>query len=131
MIIRLLSWCSFQRNFVGGRVNLRKISPCKKTIQNFDQKSKSHNNHQKTKFVTPTGKPRCRIEKEEKKEREHKPVCTWRCTRPEVSGKDAMKKDDRNHPNSMQHGNYRIETWKIRENMIKPKCKAEQLRNNL
>ena len=39
------------------------------------------------------------------------------CTRPEVFGKDAMKKDDRNHPNSMQHGNYRIENWKIRENM--------------
>ena len=28
-------------------------------------------------------------------------------------GKDAMKKGDRNHPNSMQHGNYRIEMFKI------------------
>jgi hypothetical protein len=36
----------------------------------------------------------------------------------EVFRKDAMKKDDRNHPNSMQHGNYRIENWNIRENMI-------------
>ena len=60
---------------------------------------------------------RCRIEKKEEKEREHKPEGTRGCTRPEVFGKDAMKKDDRNHPNSMQHGNYRIENWKIRENM--------------
>ena len=56
--------------------------------------------------------------KEGRKEREHKPEGTRGCTRPEVFGKDAMKKDDRNHPNSMQHGNYRIENWNIRENMI-------------
>ena len=61
---------------------------------------------------------RCRIEKKEEKEREHKPEGTRGCTRPEVFGKDAMKKDDRNHPNSMQHGNYRIENWNVRENMI-------------
>ena len=52
---------------------------------------------------------RCRIEKKKEKEREHKPEGTRGCTRPEVFGKDAMKKGDRNHPNSMQHGNYRIE----------------------
>ena len=54
---------------------------------------------------------RCRIEKKEEKEREHKPEGTRGCNRPEVFGKDAMKKDDRNHPNSMQHGNDRIENW--------------------
>jgi len=52
---------------------------------------------------------RCRIEKKEEKEREHKPEGTRACTRPEVFGRDAMKKGDRNHPNSMQHGNSRIE----------------------
>ena len=52
---------------------------------------------------------RCRKEKKEEKKREHKPEGTRGCTRPEVFGKDAMKKGDRNHPNSMQHGNSRIE----------------------
>jgi len=52
---------------------------------------------------------RCRIEKKEEKEREHKPEGTQGCTRPEMFGKDAMKKDDRNHPNSIQHGTYRKE----------------------
>jgi hypothetical protein len=47
----------------------------------------------------------CRIEKKEEKEREHKPEGIRGCTRLEVFGKDAMKKDDRNHPNSMQRGN--------------------------
>jgi hypothetical protein len=59
---------------------------------------------------------RCGIEKKEK-EREHKPEGTRGCTRPEVFGKDAMKKGDRNHPNSMQHGNYRIETPKIKKSL--------------
>jgi hypothetical protein len=36
-----------------------------------------------------------------------------------VVRKDAMKKGDRNHPNSVQHGNYRIEKLKINENKIK------------
>ena len=36
-------------------------------------------------------------------------------TRLEVFGKDAMKKGDRNHPNSMQNGNYIIENLKISE----------------
>ena len=66
---------------------------------------------------------RCRIEKEEK-EREHKPEGTRGCTRPEVFGKDAMKKGDRNHPNSMQHGNYRIENLKISENMIRAQVQS-------
>jgi len=30
--------------------------------------------------------------------------------RPEVFGKDAMKKDDRNHPNLMQHGNSQVKS---------------------
>ena len=67
---------------------------------------------------------RCRIEKKEEKEREHKPEGTRGCTRPEVFGKDAMKKGDRNHPNSMQHGNYRIENLKISENMIKAQVRS-------
>ena len=58
------------------------------------------------------------IERENEGGREHKPEGTRGCTRPEVFGKDAMKKGDRNHPNSMQHGNYIIENWKIRENII-------------
>ena len=62
---------------------------------------------------------RCRKEKKEEKKREHKPEGTRGCTRPEVFGKDATKKGDRNHPNSMQHGNYRIENLKISENMIR------------
>jgi hypothetical protein len=67
----------------------------------------------------PRVSSRCRIEKKEEKEREHKPEGTRGCTRPEVFGKDAMKKGDRNHPNSMQHGNYRIENSKISENMMR------------
>ena len=53
---------------------------------------------------------RCRIEKKEEKEREHKPEGTQGCTRPEMFGKDAMKKDDRNHPNLMQHGNSQVKS---------------------
>ena len=45
-------------------------------------------------------------------------------TRPEVFGKYAMKKNDRNNPNSMQHGNYRIENWKINENIIKAQVQS-------
>ena len=67
---------------------------------------------------------RCRIEKKEEKEREHKPEGTRGCTRPEVFGKDAMKKGDRNHPNSMQHGNYRIEKSKISKNRIKAQVRS-------
>ena len=68
---------------------------------------------------------RCRIEKKEEKEREHKPEGTRGCTRPEVFGKDAMKKGDRNHPNSVQHGNYRIENLKIlSENRIKAQVQS-------
>ena len=66
---------------------------------------------------------RCGIEKKEK-EREHKPEGTRGCTRPEVFGKDAMKKGDRNHPNSMQHGNYRIEKSKISENITKAQVQS-------
>ena len=33
---------------------------------------------------------RCRIEKKQEKEKEHKPEGTRGCTRPEVFGKDAM-----------------------------------------
>ena len=62
---------------------------------------------------------RCRIEKKDEKEREHKPEGTRGCTRLEVFEKDAMKKDDHNHPNSLQQGNYEIENWKISENMTK------------
>ena len=39
-------------------------------------------------------------------------------------GKDAMKKGDRNHPNSMQHGNYRIEKSKISKNRIKAQVRS-------
>ena len=42
-------------------------------------------------------------------EREHKPEGTRGFPRLEVFEKDAMKKDDHNHPNSLQHGNYEIE----------------------
>ena len=70
---------------------------------------------------------RCRKEKKEEKERERKPEGTRGCTRPEVFGKDAMKKGDRNHPNSVQHGNYRIENLKIlkvSKNMIKAQVQS-------
>ena len=49
--------------------------------------------------------------KEGRKWSEHKPEGTRGFPRLEVFEKDAMKKDDRNHPNSMQHGN--ITTLKI------------------
>ena len=41
-------------------------------------------------------------------------------------GKDAMKKGDRNHPNSMQRGNYRIEMFKIlvNEHMIEAQVQS-------
>ena len=45
-------------------------------------------------------------------------------SRLEVFEKDAMKKDDRNHLNSMQHENYRIENWKIRENLIEAQVQS-------
>ena len=42
-------------------------------------------------------------------EREHKPEGTRGLTRLEVFEKAATKKDDHNHPNSLQRGNYEIE----------------------
>ena len=57
---------------------------------------------------------RCGIEKKEK-EREHKPEGTRGCTRPEVFGEDSMKKDDRNHPNSMQHQTNDLSLRRIQE----------------
>ena len=52
-------------------------------------------------------------------EREHKPEGTRGFFRLEVFGKAATKKDDHNHPNSLQRGNYRIENIKISGNMIR------------
>jgi len=47
--------------------------------------------------------------KEGRKWREHKPEGTQGFPRLEVFEKNAMKKDDHNHPNSLQRGNYEIE----------------------
>ena len=47
--------------------------------------------------------------------REHKPEGTRGFPRLEVFEKDAMKKQDHNHPNSSQNGNYEIENWKKNE----------------
>ena len=52
-------------------------------------------------------------------EREHKPEGTRGFSRLEVFEKAATKKDDHNHPNSLQRGNYRIENIKISGNMIR------------
>ena len=60
------------------------------------------------------------VEKTRKKkmEREHKPEDTRGFPRLEVFEKAATKKDDHNHPNSLQRVNYRNENINISRNMI-------------
>ena len=57
-------------------------------------------------------------------EREHKPEGTQGFSRLEVFEKAAPKKDDHNHPNSLQRGNYRIENVKISGNLIKAQVQS-------
>ena len=52
-------------------------------------------------------------------EREHKPEGTRGFSRLEVFEKAATKKDDHNHPNSLQRVNYRNENINISGNMVK------------
>ena len=59
-----------------------------------------------------------------KMEREHKPEGTRGFCRLEVFEKAATKKDDHNHPNSLRHGNYRIENMKISGSMIKAQVQS-------
>ena len=51
-------------------------------------------------------------------EREHKPDGTRGFSRLEVFEKAATKKDNHNHPNSLQRVNYRIEHIKIKERLV-------------
>ena len=60
-------------------------------------------------------------------EREHKPEGTQGLSRLEVFEKAATKKDDHNHPNSLQRGNYSNENMKISGNQAMQPSRTERL----